>query len=140
MQPLPKWFTPAAIAATLWMAFGCFAYITEMTATPAVMAQASAAERAIMEGRPAWSAAAFAIAVWGGLLGTLLLVLRRALALPLLWLAFAAMLVSYLWPVALSEVAALFSGAEWGLTAMIVVAQAAILWLGTRAKRSGWLR
>jgi hypothetical protein len=39
-----------------------------------------AAQRAIIEGRPAWATGAFAIAVFGGALGCLLLLLRKSAA------------------------------------------------------------
>lgn len=140
MTASPTWFRIAAGLAVLWMGFGCFAYISEMTASPEMMAQASEASRAIMAGRPTWSSAAFALAVWGGLVGTVLLFLRRAIAVPILWAALVATIVSYVWPLFLSGIAGRYTGAEWGLSLFILIAQGAITWLGVWAKRMGWLR
>lgn len=44
----------------------------------------SQAERLLFESQPAWVIAAFAIAVWGGALGCLALLLRKKWAMPIL--------------------------------------------------------
>jgi hypothetical protein len=64
--------------AVLWNAMGCANFISQMNAENVSAMPDS--YRAIVEGRPAWATAAFAIAVFGGVLGGLLLLLRRSVA------------------------------------------------------------
>jgi hypothetical protein len=89
-QPLAGWFKWAAIASLLWMLLGCGMYLFEVTLDPATL---PADQRSMIEAIPSWMWAAFAIAVWVGLAGALLLVLRNKLAVPLLTISLVAMLV-----------------------------------------------
>jgi len=69
-----------AIGAVLliYNAVGVINFVTQMNAD--VVAAMSKSHRAIIEGRPAWATAAFAIAVFGGVLGCLLLLLKKSVA------------------------------------------------------------
>lgn len=57
---------------------GCMNYIAQMSAE--MVASMPDVYRAIVESRPAWGTGAFAIAVFGGALGCLLLLLRKSVA------------------------------------------------------------
>ncbi len=57
---------------------GCINYISQMNTD--MVASMPDVYRAIVESRPAWGTGAFAIAVFGGSLGCLLLLLRKSVA------------------------------------------------------------
>lgn len=57
---------------------GCMNYVSQMNAEN--VASMPDVYRAIVESRPSWGTGAFAIAVFGGLLGCLLLLLRKSVA------------------------------------------------------------
>lgn len=79
-----------AVLSTLWMAIGCFMYLYEVTLDPATLAPDV---RAMTEAIPDWMWAAFALSVWVGLAGTVMLLLRRRLAVPLIGFSILAELV-----------------------------------------------
>ena len=139
MTKAPTWFTVAAVLGVLWMAFGCFAYISEVRMDAATLATLPELNQQLITGRPVWATALFAIAVWGGLAGALLLVLRKALAVPVLLVAMLATLATYAWPLLLSGLVSQFGGADWGLTIAILGIQIALWWLARSAKAKGWL-
>lgn len=64
------------IAATLWNAMGCFDYVMTQTANAWYLSMFTEAQRAYFESFPAWMEGAWAVGVWGGLLGSLLLLMR----------------------------------------------------------------
>ena len=64
--------------ALIWNVAGVVNYFAQMN--PDALAAYREAERAIVEGRPASATGAFAIAVFGGALGSLLLLLRKSAA------------------------------------------------------------
>jgi hypothetical protein len=66
--------------AVLWNAVGAFDYFMTETKNAAYMSQFTPEQLAFFYGFPAWVVAAWAIAVWGGVLGGLLLLLRKRLA------------------------------------------------------------
>ncbi len=77
MPPLPKWYKPLAVIALIWNLMGCAAYLIDVTITPEALAQMTAEQQALYASRPAWAVAMTAIAVWGGALGCIGLLLRK---------------------------------------------------------------
>ena len=67
----------AAIASVLFMLVACAGYLLTVTVDPASL---PIDQRAMVEAQPMWMMAAYAIAVWVGLAGAVMLVLRRKLA------------------------------------------------------------
>lgn len=65
------------IFALLWSSMGCVDYLMTETRNEAYLKQFSAAQLAFMAAMPAWVIAAWAIAVWGGVAGAVLLLLKR---------------------------------------------------------------
>lgn len=68
------------IVALLWNAVGALDYVMTQTRNEQYMAGFTAEQLAFFYGLPAWTVAAWAIGVWGGVLGSLLLLLRKSLA------------------------------------------------------------
>ncbi|MGN6496197.1 MAG: hypothetical protein ACTHK5_02510 [Tsuneonella sp.] len=68
------------LVSLLWNAFGCYIYAMTMMRAPAMMAQTPPNVRAMMDTAPAWSTAAWALGVWAALLGSILLLMRRGVA------------------------------------------------------------
>jgi hypothetical protein len=85
--PWHLWAT--GIVAVLWNSVGAFDYVMTQTRNAAYMSAFTPEQLAFFYGIPAWVIAAWAIAVWGGVLGALLLLLRRRLAV---WVFLASLL------------------------------------------------
>ena len=98
-------FRVIGIIALVWNVMGVINYVVQMN--PDMLTAYRESERAIIEGRPAWATGAFAIAVFGGALGSLLLLLRKSAAFYL----FAASLLG----VVVTMIHTLGSGIEFGL-------------------------
>jgi len=64
--------------ALIWNALGVANFFVQMD--PEVISAYRESEQAIIVGRPAWATGAFAVAVFGGAIGSLLLLLRKAAA------------------------------------------------------------
>src|SRR5882762_11854696 len=62
----------------IWNVMGVINFFAQMNAH--ALASFPESHRAIVEGRPTWATGAFAIAVFGGALGCLLLLLRKSAA------------------------------------------------------------
>lgn len=68
------------IIALLWNAIGAMEYIMTETKNQSYMSGFTPEQLAFFYGLPAWVVSAWAIGVWGGVLGSLLLLFRRSLA------------------------------------------------------------
>jgi hypothetical protein len=64
------------ILALLWYAYGCYEYLMTETGNPAFLSKQPAEWVAYWESLPAWLTAFWALGVWGGLLGAILLLVR----------------------------------------------------------------
>jgi len=71
-------FWVISAVALIWNVGGVINYFVQMN--PDALAAYRESERLIIEGRPAWATGAFAVAVFGGALGSLLLLLRKSAA------------------------------------------------------------
>ena len=136
-QPIARWYLIGAIASLLFMALGCAIYVMHVTADPAAL---PLDQRAAYAAEPAWVTALNAVAVWVGLIGAVLLVLKRRLAEALLLVSFLATLV---WLAGLLLVPALRDALSTNdvAVAVIVTLITGTIWSFARHSRQrGWLR
>lgn len=80
--------------ALVWNAMGAFDYVMTQTGNEAYMSGFTPEQLAFFYGFPPWVVAAWAIAVWGGVLGALLLLLRRRLAVSVFLISLVAMMIT----------------------------------------------
>lgn len=139
MNTAPKWYMPAAIAALLWNLLGCYAYLSDVTLMPEDIAQLSAAQQAMYAARPAWAVAVFAVAVWGGALGSLGLVLRKRWAQPLLIASLVAVILQEFALFVIAGAATQAGAAVFVLQGLVVVVAIALVLLGRKAIARGWI-
>lgn len=90
--PVHLWII--GVVALLWSAIGAFDYVMTQTENESYMGQFTAEQLEFFYGLPAIIVAAWAIAVWGGVLGALLLLLRKSTAVWVLLASFVAMAIT----------------------------------------------
>lgn len=83
MSKAPVWLYIVAVIALLWNLLGCVAFVGDLRLTAADIAQMPAEHQALYAARPAWAVAATAVAVFGGVLGCIALLMRKKWALPM---------------------------------------------------------
>ena len=98
-RPGPARSTPwhvwvIGVIALLWSSIGAFDYLMTQTKNAAYMSAFPPEQLAWFYGLPAWVVAAWATAVWGGVLGSVLLLLRKRLAAPVFLVSLVAMVVT----------------------------------------------
>jgi hypothetical protein len=92
--------------------------------------------RPIIESRPAWATAAFAIAVFGSSLGCLLLLLRKSAAFYVFIASLLGVIVSM---VHIFNVAGLSSSEVWIGVLMQLVVTAFLVWYAKHIESKGWV-
>ena len=78
----------------IWSVMGCYNYI--MQTNPEALAQFPEAYQMVIKGRPGWVSLSFVIAVFDGALGSALMLMRRAVARPVLLLSLLGVVVTFL--------------------------------------------
>ncbi len=135
----PTFYWIISSVALLWNAMGCLAYIGQKMMPPEVLEAMSEAERNLHLSTPSWVTAAFAIAVWFGLLGSILLLLRKAMAHPILVISLVGIVVQQFWIFFISDSLEVY-GAEQSIMPIVVLLFAIYLIIFTRkAKASNWI-
>lgn len=89
----PRHLWLVGIIALLWNAMGVFDYLMTETKNESYMSKFTPEQLEYFYGYPAWVVAGWAIAVWGGLLGTILLLLRKRSATQVFLVSLVAMIV-----------------------------------------------
>ena len=136
-NPAPRWFTIAAIAALLFELAGCAMYLMQVSVDPASL---PLDQRAMWDAAPTWMIAAYAVAVWVGLAGAIMLLARRRLAEPLLLISLVAVLVQFSALLLVPTLRNLTASDDLFLPFVIIVAAYLVWHFARRARASGWLR
>jgi len=84
---LIKWLKPIAIFAILWNAAGVIAFFAHVFLSDEAILLLPKEQQDIFLNEPVWTNVTFAIAVFSGLIGSVLLLLKNRLATPLLTLS-----------------------------------------------------
>ena len=92
------------IVSLLWNAIGALDYAMTQFRVESYMGQFTEEQLAFFYGFPSWVQATWAIAVWGAVLGSILILLRKKLAVPVFWVALIAMVLTSIHNFVLSEV------------------------------------
>ena len=134
-----RWSFWAIGAVTLiWNVMGVINFFVQMNAD--ALASFPESHRAIVEGRPAWATGAFAIAVFGGALGCLLLLLRKSAAYYLFIASLLGVIVQLIHTLGIASSTIDFSPFDILMIILMPLAVAAFLtWYSKRAESKGWI-
>lgn len=127
-------FWVIAAVALVWNAMGCMAYLSEMDPD-----SLEAAARALIDNRPAWATAAFAIAVWGGALGSVLLLLRKSLAFYVFVVSLLGVTVQMYHGLFMGGGTGSYGPFEIAMAIMIPAMGAFLIWYTKMAESKGWI-
>jgi len=126
---LPKYFKLIVGLAIGWNLLGVMAFVVQWFMTPEMLAQMPIAEQELYNNTPLWVTAAFAIAVFTGTVGCLLLLMKKAIALNILMLSLVAVFVQMFYLFALANAFAVYGiGGSIMPALVIIVAVILVRW------------
>jgi hypothetical protein len=129
------------ILAVIWNGFGGFDYLMTQTRNEAYLANFTDPQRIYFDSFPAWMEAAWALGVWGGFLGALLLLLRRRWAVAAFAVSLAGLVVTTLYQYVLSSPPEdLMTGGLMVFQIVIWIVAIALLVYAMSMRRAGVLR
>ncbi len=132
----PWHFIPVGIVALLWHAGGALDYLLTQLDFAPYTSQVPAEWLVYFGAMPAWVTGAWALGVWGGLLGAVLLVMREhwaplALAASFVGVGSATVWLMFISTPPMQQVV----GAEFTVVMLVATAAALFLWLYARRMR-----
>lgn len=130
-------FWVIGIVALLWNMIGVGTYLMSVMVSPETLGAMPDAERALYTDIPVWATSAYAIAVWGGALACALLLMRKALAVPLFIVSLIALLVQMGHGLFLTDLLEVRGATAAIMPLLIVGVGAYLVWFSRDARLKG---
>ena len=137
LRPVAGWFIIAAVASLLFMGLGCISYLMHVFANPATM---PLDQRDAYEAEPAWVTGAYAVAVWIGLIGTVLLTMRRKMGEWLLLISLIGVLVWFAGLILVTPLRESMSANDLLVAIVVTALTWTVYWFARHSRQRGWLR
>jgi hypothetical protein len=131
--PVHLWVV--GILALLWNSMGALDYTMTQTRNAAYLASMTKEQLAYFNAIPVWVTAAWAIGVWGGVVGSLLLLLRKGLAVPVFAASIVGVIATDIYSFLLSNGLEIMGGAKALVLPCLVFVVAIALLFYARAMR-----
>lgn len=120
----------------LWNLMGCINFLIQMN--PEMISSYRDTEQAIIQGRPIWATISFAVAVFGGALACVVLLLRRALSYYLFIVSLLGVIITTIHTLGIDVQ---FSGGEIiGIIVMPNAVAVFLVWYSKYVENKSWLR
>jgi len=136
-RPVAGWFYIGAIASMLIMGLGCVALVMHVTADPRTL---PLDQRTLFEAEPQWVLTASSFGFVAGLLGSILLLLKRRQAERVLLASFAGLLVWLAGIFTTPQFRDLLSTDQIAVLVVTVALSWTIYWFARHSRQRGWLR
>jgi hypothetical protein len=129
------------VLSLLWNCFGCYDYLMTNLKNQAYLAQFTADQLAYFDSLPAWLTAFWALGVWGGLAGSILLLIRSRYAVWLFALSVIGAVVGLGYQMFMTQMPASLKEGFMGYMPWVIILIAIALFLYARAmEKKGVLR
>lgn len=128
------------ILSLLWNAFGCYDYLMTNLRNQAYLSQFTADQVAYFGSLPGWLTAFWAIGVWGGLAGSILLLIRNRHAVLAYGLSLVGAIVGLGYQKFIANMPASLKAGMMGVMPWVIIAVAAfLLWYAMNSEKRGVL-
>jgi hypothetical protein len=127
------------IVGLLWNCIGALDYTMTQTRNEAYLKAVTPEQLAYFDSVPAWAVAAWALGVWGGVAGMLLLLLRKRAAVPVLLVSLVGATLIFVHNFVLSEGAEVMGNSAAGFAGMIIMIALGLYWYARVMRRRGVL-
>lgn len=139
MNKPPVWFWLISVVALIWNLVGVMAYIIDSLMTDEAKATLSEAQQAMYSNMPSWVTGAYAIAVFGGTLGCICLLIRKKFAKQLFVLSLLAVLTRNVYLFFLNDVPIEMEIVPMILTVMVIIIGFALILFSNSAIKKNWI-
>ena len=137
---VPSGFRLLSIIAFAWNLTGVTMFLLQTSMTPAQMAALPEEQQRVFAAMPSWLPVFYGLGVFGGVLGSLGLLLRRRWAIALFAISLSAVIVQMAAIYALTPAWEVSGASGVPMTALIIGIAAFLLWYAWYASKRGWLR
>lgn len=135
----PVWFWIIAVVALIWNGMGVMQYLGQAYNTESFKSQYTAEQLEIISNTASWAVAAFAIAVFAGVLASILLLLKKKLAYPVFLLSLIGIIVQLYHNLIVVDSVDIYGPAAAIMSGMILCFGILLLLFSKFSIKKGWI-
>lgn len=135
----PVWFWVVSVLALLWNLSGVYNYLAQAYISIEQLEQMTQAQRELFEIQPAWVTGAFAIAVFGGALGCIALLLRKKWARSVFLVSLIAIIAQFSYSLFMSTAIEVYGNITIILAILTTIVGVLLLLLAKKGIQKKWL-
>ncbi|RIA09647.1 hypothetical protein OE09_1491 [Flavobacteriaceae bacterium MAR_2010_72] len=135
----PIWYWIVSVIALIWNGMGVMQYLGQAYNTDAFREQYTSEQLELMANTPSWVTAAFALAVFGGIVGAIALLLRKKWAYHLFLISLLAVIAQMIYNLFVIDSITIYGPGAAAMTAMIILFALLLLWFSKKAISKGWI-
>lgn len=135
----PIWFWVVSVLALLWNLLGVGAYLNDAFMSVEDLGKLTQDHRLLYESKPAWVTGAYAIAVWGGAIGCIALLMRKKWARTLLLISLMGILAQKVYQFFMSNTYEVLGSTAMFLPILVILIGISLVWFAKRAEKNGYM-
>ena len=135
----PTWFWVVSIIALLWNLMGVASYLMDAYISIEQLEAMTQEMRELYEGRPAWVTACFAIAVFGGTLASIGLLLRKKWAKLVFIISLISAIAQFTHWLFMTNAPEVYGGEAYFMPALVVIFGIYEIMFSNKGIKKGWL-
>lgn len=135
----PLWFWIVSIVALIWNLMGVMAYLGQAYMTDADLTALPETEQALYANVPAWVSAAFAVAVFGGALASITLLLRKKIAKTLFIISLIGIVVQMSYNLFMSDVMEVYGPGGMIMPIMVLIIGVYLIMFSNKSIARNWI-
>lgn len=136
---LPKWFKAVVALALLWNLMGIVNFFMQVNLSPEVIAALPPAEQALMNNTPLWSTIAFALGVFGGTIGCVGLLMRKAWSMLALLISLIAVMAQMSYWLFFTKAVEVYGTSTYTMPLLVILIAYLLFRLSSNGIKKGYL-
>jgi hypothetical protein len=136
---VPIWFWIVAVFFFLWNLMGIGSFYMHLFISTEALDALSVPEKELFESYPAWTKVAFAVAVFGGFLGSIGLLLKKAWSKRFFIISLCAILPQMIYHVFITESMEVYGPGSVVMPIMVVAFGLLLIWFSKMGIKKNWL-
>lgn len=136
---LPKWFYAVVSIALLWNLMGIVNFFMQINLSPEDISALPEAEQALMNNTPLWNTIAFALGVFGGSIGCVGLLMRKAWSMMALLVSLVAVIAQMTYWLYFTTAVAVYGNSTYVMPIIVILVAYLLFRLSNNGIKKGYL-
>jgi hypothetical protein len=136
---VPNWFRLLTVVFLAWNIMGLLAFFGQMSMSEATLAQLPLGQQEFYISTPIWAKAGFALAVFAGTIGSVLLMLKKVLAFQFFVGSFVGVVIQQFHALLLADALTVFGTSAIAMPLTVFIVALFLVWFSKHCIKKGWI-